>query len=401
MKNVFLFIVTGTIMLFLVSMASASVQEGRAKLFNEGDPYYEGILESHEHFKDALDADQDDPEANLFYAVTSPAVFALKAGDGDGLETMADVFEAMGMARNDNYYLFEGPPYDDPEELPENAPGGAELQDFLLGPYMDLLSEILSALNKLGTGFSTVLTWKETGNDEDVKVDYGEVQLYKAAVKFNQFLVNAISAYNLDLDIRKIFEDFDEEKDDPLPRNYINNYLESNPELFNLIAEAEGRLKDAEELLIEAVEIYLDASEFIRDERTDRSMPYLISFDEESLGDEELFRENLVELKASLDEKRAAHIYFKTQDLHGYDDDELINLNPFFGNDGGPYNLRDLLPKINQCNFAISGTMGHGLGNDPTLGGIFPDLTQDDWDFETPVCVLGMPWLFLLLDDEK
>ncbi|MBW2029762.1 MAG: hypothetical protein JRJ31_11890, partial [Deltaproteobacteria bacterium] len=30
----------------------------------------------------------------------------------------------------------------------------------------------------------------------------------------------------------------------------------------------------------------------------------------------------------------------------------------------------------------MHGTMGHGLGNDATLGGIFPDFTQDDWGLE-------------------
>jgi hypothetical protein len=37
------------------------------------------------------------------------------------------------------------------------------------------------------------------------------------------------------------------------------------------------------------------------------------------------------------------------------------------------------LPLFNKENIPIAGTFGHGLGNDPTLGGILPDMTQQDW----------------------
>lgn len=62
------------------------------------------------------------------------------------------------------------------------------------------------------------------------------------------------------------------------------------------------------------------------------------------------------------------------------------NLNPIFGDGSGPYNIRDLLPQFNNYNEAIYGTAGHGLGDDATLGGILPDDTQDDWDFDGNAC---------------
>jgi hypothetical protein len=59
-----------------------------------------------------------------------------------------------------------------------------------------------------------------------------------------------------------------------------------------------------------------------------------------------------------------------------------INLNPIFGSTRhypDPVNPRDLLPLFNKENIPIADTFGHGLGNDATLGGIFPGMKQQDW----------------------
>lgn len=58
-----------------------------------------------------------------------------------------------------------------------------------------------------------------------------------------------------------------------------------------------------------------------------------------------------------------------------------INIFPLFGNVSTPPKaLRDMLPQLNGYGYPVPGTMGNGLGNDPTLGGILPDFTtQDQW----------------------
>lgn len=60
---------------------------------------------------------------------------------------------------------------------------------------------------------------------------------------------------------------------------------------------------------------------------------------------------------------------------------ENINLFKLFGNGStAPTALRDLLPQLNEFGYPVSGTMGYGLGNDPTLGGGMPDFTtQERW----------------------
>jgi len=64
-----------------------------------------------------------------------------------------------------------------------------------------------------------------------------------------------------------------------------------------------------------------------------------------------------------------------------------VNPNPIFGS-SPPVSPRDMLPVFDDFNEPVYGTFGHGLGDDPTLGGIFPDMTQDDWAllFDLNVC---------------
>ena len=74
-----------------------------------------------------------------------------------------------------------------------------------------------------------------------------------------------------------------------------------------------------------------------------------------------------------------------------------VDLNPIFGNSErypAPVSPRNLLPQFNSLNEPVAGTFGHGLGNDATLGGILPDMTQGDW---TP----GFPTISITAPDNR
>ncbi|UCG56535.1 MAG: VCBS repeat-containing protein [Phycisphaerales bacterium] len=60
---------------------------------------------------------------------------------------------------------------------------------------------------------------------------------------------------------------------------------------------------------------------------------------------------------------------------------ENVDLNPLYGSDRytNPVSIRDLFPSFDGQNMPVRDTFGHGLGDDATLGGVFPDMTQDDW----------------------
>ncbi len=77
-------------------------------------------------------------------------------------------------------------------------------------------------------------------------------------------------------------------------------------------------------------------------------------------------------------------------------EDANIDLNPVFGSTArypNPVNPRDLLPEFDQWNEALPGTVGHGLENDPTLGGILPQMTQYDWQKEYELQPSGLVYL--------
>jgi hypothetical protein len=59
-----------------------------------------------------------------------------------------------------------------------------------------------------------------------------------------------------------------------------------------------------------------------------------------------------------------------------------LDLNPVFGGSKrypNPVSPRDLLPQFDNNNLVVPGTVGHGLHDDATLGGILPDTNQQDW----------------------
>jgi len=84
-------------------------------------------------------------------------------------------------------------------------------------------------------------------------------------------------------------------------------------------------------------------------------------------------------------------------------EEEGLDLNPIFGGSQrypNPVNPRDLLPVVDQWNAPLSDTVGHGLGDDPTLGGILPGMSQYDWQVSFNLQPSGLfyldfisPWL--------
>jgi|GEM_PF-2378044 len=80
---------------------------------------------------------------------------------------------------------------------------------------------------------------------------------------------------------------------------------------------------------------------------------------------------------ASLNNLTAVPQETQTQNL-------LLDLNPLLGSTPRypqPVNPRDLAPQFNPWwNRPLPSTMGYGLADDPTLGGILPEMTQFDWN---------------------
>jgi len=368
------------------------VSDGRVLLFNYGNPTYSGILAANQKFKDALSINPNNQEAHLFYAVTSLGAFALQNGGGGGLETLRDVFEAFGMVRNSNNFIEYSPgdapydaeynsPYDAPTQFPANAPSGEALRQFLAGPVMILLNNSIINLDKINSTFQTILTTDETG-DEAVEVDYGDVLMFKGILNAGKCLISIISSYNINIDTDEILNKVKNDQFGITP-DLLNAY----PNFLILLSGGVNTLQSAEAKLLDTINNYLNASNFIRAE-TDDQFNDLIAFDPDDLQDEELFRQNLIMLRVSLNNNTTADLTDGVEHIS-------LNLNLLFGHGSGPFDLRDFLPRFDRNNDPIAGTVGSGLGNDATLGGILPGFSQSDWGVPS----IAMPWIPLLLFD--
>jgi hypothetical protein len=392
MEKFFSFFLLITLFFFIngTNVHADLVSDGRVLLFNYGNPTYSGILAANQKFKDALSINPNNQEAHLFYAVTSLGAFALQNGGGGGLKTLRDVFEAFGMVRNSNDFIQYSPgdalydteynsPYDAPAQFPANAPSGEALRQFLAGPVMILLNNSIINLDKINSTFQTILTTDETG-DEAVEVDYGDVLMFKAILNAGKCLISIISSYNINIDTDEIFNKVKNDQFGISP-DLLNVY----PNFLILLSGGVNTLQSAEAKLLDTINNYLNASNFIRAE-TDDQFNDLIAFDPDDLQDEELFRQNLIILRVSLNDNTTADLT---------DGVELIslNLNLLFGHGSGPFDLRDFLPRFDRNNDPIAGTVGSGLGNDATLGGILPGFSQSDWGVPS----IAMPWIPLLL----
>jgi hypothetical protein len=371
--------------------------------------------------------------------------------------------------------------------VPETAPSAETLRSFgattLLNDLTASIANLDNTVSHWGDSSKHIVSKTKTGNDQDLEWDYGDIYLFRAALKAAKSLLLVATAYDIDVDVREVIALGNIDALD------ISKLLDRYPDLLKLLTTAStpsvngaAQLALARTTLMSAIDDYLLASEKVRnDPGTNAGAEELIAIEPCDLLEEELLRERLTGLKTSLvngtvfqftereenwiftggtgkrlqvklidnrsdgqfwgldgvdfvsggggiecgvieGSEMTLHMvssgYFwadvtfvgtlnaqRTQITSGsysgsnWDgnvsgtftgvqtgvDEEItrINLNPVFGNGiapyKGPYDARALLPQFDCDNEPIYETMGHGLGDDATLGGILPDFTQDDW----------------------
>ena len=347
------FLLSVTVTAHASPQSQALVAEGRALLFNNGDPTYSGLLAANQKFEQAVTADPGDPEANLFYAVTRIGAFALEEGSGVGIETLRDVFHAFGMTRNSNEFFEDGLPYDTPPELPGNSPRGEAIRQFLAGPYISLLNGALDNLENIGSSFQTTLTSDETG-DEAVEVDYGDVLLYKSFLHTVKTWLLIISSYDIDVDIEEIVNKINSDL-----FNINTDLLDTYPDLLKLLADGSATIGDAREAILAAIDSYDAASTFIREE-TDYQRDDLIALDPEDEAEDLEFRNSLEKIKDSLENRRPVEIG---------DNLTRVDFSEFFDD---PISIRHYLPTFNHDPYTGE-YKGVSSFPDKTFLGILPD----------------------------
>jgi hypothetical protein len=244
----------------------------------------------------------------------------------------------------------------------------------------DSIADVQTVMDRSGfeDGFTFLLRQgQELPPDalSDVQIDSGDVALLKAGLLALKSFLQLIAAHDMNVGIVDLINFMDNDN--------IQGLLDAYPSFLKFV-DNQQLTTAAKTTLDDAIDAYGVASELIRND-SNATLGYeeLISFDPEDLQEEAVFRENLARLQSSVaNDQELAWLSpnpvegpgFKIGDMY-YGVDMQANPNPFLN---GQVSLRDMLPEVSGEDI-VRGTVGHALGDDPTLGGIFPDMTQQEW----------------------
>ncbi len=313
--------------LVLTGLAFAStpstelVGQGRALLFQNGNPTYQGVLDANERFMAAVGQDPSDPEANLFYALTRLASFALKTSGGGSLQTLADVIQAMGIPLFLDRPLAGNPPFGSLPQLagqpnlPWTMPNGDDFSKVIGTDLVVVIDLALENLSKATPSIQVILTPEETGETTEIEIDYTDVLLARAVLNGVKTVALIIGAYDLDqADVRELVALGNAGMMELHP-HMITQLLARYPNFLTLPAGGVTKLSQAKAALISCRTLLSDAFASLNQEINsglDDQDDELFTF--ESEGDLQSF-ENLLaglgELVTSLNQNRPATLQDK------------------------------------------------------------------------------------------
>jgi Leucine-rich repeat (LRR) protein len=281
------------------------VQQGRQLI---RDYSYQNVLDANASFYAALQIEPNHDLANFLYAISRlAAIVDMKAAytPGTPLETLNEIADAYGVASTGRnipnwtagIYVGEN----GRAQVPEDCPSPQAVVNYFNHAFLDQVNGALDNLARIDQSFAFIVTQEEMGTDDmdDTEVDYGEVLLYRTALYGLKSALLIATAYNYDvpdvqLIIDKVADDiFDWKKD----------IYDKYSQLAMLATGGDTQLsEDAKTAMLDMIDSYFDASDFIRNEADDQSDD-LLSIDLASDGqltDESHFRDYLLEVKQAL-----------------------------------------------------------------------------------------------------
>ncbi|MCD6347127.1 MAG: carboxypeptidase regulatory-like domain-containing protein, partial [Bacteroidales bacterium] len=334
----------------MASDASARqlVSEGRTFLGKHD------IVNANIRFRSAVSEDHSNQVANAFYSVTR--ILALVYG------VDFNVLLDRNNASRDNRDIYHWN-VDFPEDadgntnLPSGAPTSTEYIDFLTESLMPEIDGALLNLTQIDSTFSLLIAPGEINSSEGLEVDYGDVLMYRALLHALKSTIRITASYDLECNVA-----------DLLPKVEDDSFS-MNDDLLNVYADflkllTPDQMSSAGSDLELSVDRYLDASDFIRAEVDDQGDDF-ITFDSESLEDEQEFRNVLQDVKDSL----AGPTMIGDEE---FDDHFVLDLSRFFGQ---PFGLRIFLPDFDADNNVIPCTFP-----DPTIHDLLPAYTSAKWN---------------------
>jgi len=283
--------------------AQEFINSGEDALYSES---IDGILQAHSIFQNAKAAYPNDAVINAYLAMTRLLHLGLTTDSG-GLQ---DLLSKFGIVRTGHdletlvYYLPKND--NDRYNIPETAPSGESFRTFLSGALLNAVNESIANLD------ITINMWSDTDKhivanaktrwDTDIEIDYGDIYLFRAGLKMLKSMVLAITAYDMNVDLREIaalknLEAFSER--DILDR--YQDFLNLIPTPSTPTGNGTNQLALARTVLLEAIDDYIVASQKIRNDNVlTPGAEELIEIDQCDYLIEEWFRDSLTSIKNSL-----------------------------------------------------------------------------------------------------
>ncbi len=317
--------------------ADALVAEGRAFLVAQD------LTNAHARFASAVSIAPFNDQANVFRAATRLLTLAEKPAGKALLDklgftpTNRSLYAWTATVPTDIY----GTPF-----APTNM-SASELTAFL---RTNVLAEVAGADANLAAvnnhQFTLLLTAAETSAAK-VTLDYGDLLLMRAMLKFAQYAIYTANSWNVDVQLTTVRNIITTES--PAAEDVLQQF----PNLFTFASTND--LGAAQQAFRQAVLLYVEASNLIRARPTNEVR--LFNYDPESAPQELLFRTTLNELKQSLNGPVVL-----TVDPH---------YPAYFGQHfSGTSALRDFLPEV-KGNAFVAGTLP-----DPTFGGLVQGVSR-------------------------
>ncbi|MDD5504117.1 MAG: right-handed parallel beta-helix repeat-containing protein, partial [Candidatus Omnitrophica bacterium] len=346
--------------------AAGWVEQGKQNLINNGN-----LSGAHSDFQQALILEPNHPQANFWRAITLVSMTIQDQG-------VVDTLNAFGITNNPaegdprplvpgdlNDIMALGESVSLPESgLDDNSPTLTDVQTLLDSV---LLPNIISALNDHIQKISDNTEYSDTItiDEETLTIGYAEVKALEAGLNALAGFINLLCAYNTDnFDIDSFYNSVDSGST-PAINDILNNY----PNILTL-KDAE-RLTDAKGYMQSAVEGGLTVIDLLNTRGDDGE--YFLGLDPEDQDTTQIVTDNLEALQQSLDEGISFDLSAPADTFPQMDDfysNVAFNFSSLFDS---PKNIRALLPEFDANNEILKSSFP-----DPTMAGLFPDMTQED-----------------------
>jgi hypothetical protein len=310
-----------------------------------------GISKAQAYFKAAVtnypsDTTNDGDTAKFFYAVTMVAGVNLYSdGDSTGtLNSVGDILDRAGCSAGGR--SFDNSTMTCPDTLPSTTPTGSNMQAFLYNVIRPELEAALAYLSGVQSSFTK--TWTNPIDSKSYISDYGDVLVYKAAIRGALAAINTQYAYVLDANIATEVNN---------KSNTVQAFLSGNPTFLTRASVYSTYLTTADGYLSAAADDLIAAITKIQ---TRNTVAYLINLQDKTNTELDNAKSSLSAFKTSLSLGSPRYQLVFPGDDATLETSDDVKFSPSLFFDG--LNLRSLLPSFTDNT--------PGLFPDATMGGV-------------------------------